>query len=114
MLRSRRFLDRLNRTAETPNFWPPELANHRQKHKNNNRVLIPTQISKFLYQVRSFRVRIRLRLRLRLRRRLRIRIRLRLRLRFRLRLRVRVRVSTRFTPGLNFCRDPCRDPYRDP
>ena len=42
-LRSRRFSDRLNRTGETPNFWPPELANHRQKHKNiNNKVLIPT------------------------------------------------------------------------
>ena len=27
-LRSRRFSDRLNRTGETPNFWPPELVNH--------------------------------------------------------------------------------------
>ena len=31
----RRFSDCLNCTGETPNFWPPELANHRQKHKNN-------------------------------------------------------------------------------
>ena len=54
MLRSRRSLDRLNRTGETPNFWLPELANHRQKHKNNNKVLIPTQISKFLYQGITF------------------------------------------------------------
>ena len=32
-LRLGRFSDRLNRTGETPNFWPPELANHRQKQQ---------------------------------------------------------------------------------
>ena len=57
MLRSGRFLDRLNHTGETPSLGPPELTLHRQKHKNNksnNKVLIPRQISKFLNQVRSF------------------------------------------------------------
>ena len=55
VLRSRRFSDRLNRSGETPNLGPPELTNHRRKHKNNNnKVLISRQISKFLNQVRSF------------------------------------------------------------